>query len=154
MRTAEEVSIKRLDTGDGEESPRSELVVGGKRTGLVVKGAILELAVRVGRFYLLFLTNDIEYEDVLHIHLISESFSLEDSASIGYPYSTGTFALKGLEPPDTVCFDFIGGTEWRVTVLDKPRLRIPIVQGPKGVWRGLKLREHFKVTGRPQREAR
>lgn len=137
MRIAEEVSIiLRLDSGGGEETPESEVVVLGGRTGLVVKGAVLVLAVRIGRFYLLFLTNDIDYEDFLQVHLISENLRLEDSASIGYPYSTGTFALKGLEPPDTVCFEFIGGAEWRVTVLDKPRLRIPIIQGSKGVWRG------------------
>lgn len=151
MRIAREIEIRPIAANDLETAPRSEVWLDGRHTGTQVSGAILETAIQTNAGpYLLFLTDDIPYEDFLSVHLLDADGNRLDSATIGSPYATGTFSLLRMKPPNEVHFTFIGETVWIVESLPRPELRIPILSEPKGVRRGGKLRRHFAVHGGPQ----
>jgi len=150
MQFADEIKIRPVGDVDPEESLKSEVLRLDRLTGTLVTGVVLETAIRTDAGqYILFLTDDILFEDFLNIHLLDSAGNLLDSASIGSPYSTGTFSLIRTEPPDKIRFGFIGETEWVVEVLSRPTLRIPMISEPKGVWRSRKLRRHFEIHGEP-----
>jgi hypothetical protein len=153
MRIAAELTTRRIHgTGEGEV-PSSEVLVDGTPTGKRVSGAVLEAAVQWEDRYLLFMTDDAPFEEVLGIHLLDDQHSVLDSAFIGGPYSTGSFSSLELREPNTIRFRFIGDTTWDVELLSRPRLRIPFISEPPGVWRPLRLTRHFIVRGNPRPQA-
>ncbi|MCP1676414.1 hypothetical protein J2T57_003575 [Natronocella acetinitrilica] len=133
----------------------SEVWLSGQPFGGQLEGAVLEAAVQADSgMYLLFLTDDVPHEDFLHVHLLSAEGDLLDSASLGYPYATGTFSLLELEPPDRIRFGFFGETDWIVELLPRPELCLPLIAEPRGVRRALRLRRHFRIHGDPRRAGR
>lgn len=151
--TATDVAIERLGTAD-DALPRSELVVAGQRTGWLVRGAVLEAALRCDERLLLFMTDDRPYEESLSLHLFDADGQLLDSATLGAPYSTGTFSGLAVEPPDSIRFRFIGGTDWRVRLLPRRRWRWPPLPDAPGVRHRPGLTQYFVVSGRPQPQSR
>lgn len=153
MRTAVELTTKRVDRSGDDEMPKSEILINGKSTGKLVSGMVLEAAVQWENFFLLFMTDDIPYEEMLRILLLDNQLNLIDSALIGGPYSTGSFSSLHLIEPNTVCFRFIGDTTWCVELLSRPGFRIPFISEPLGVWRSLRFSRHFIVRGNPRPQA-
>lgn len=154
MRIANEISARRI-AGDAENAPpTSEILIGGRPTGCVVSGAILEAAVEAGDFRLLFMTDDLPYEDALSIHLVDTHWHLLDSALLGAAYSTGSFKGLQLAPPHQVRFRFIGDTAWTVEILPRPGYRLPYLGEPTGVSRKFGFSRHFVVSGNPQPQTR
>lgn len=150
MRIANEISARRI-VGDQENMPpTSEILIDGRPTGCVVSGAILEAAVEAGDFRLLFMTDDLPYEDALSIHLVDTRWHLLDSALLGAAYSTGSFKGLQLAPPHKVRFRFIGDTDWTVEILPQPGYRLPYLGEPTGVSRKFGFSRHFVVRGRPK----
>ncbi|MDA8455862.1 hypothetical protein M4R22_13905 [Acidovorax sp. GBBC 3334] len=150
--SAEEISLQILREADDRHKPLSEIVLAGRPVDRTVEGAVLEAAFRCASGYLLFTTDDVPCEEFLGIHLFSHTFELLDTATLGSMYSTGSFLLLGVEGTDTVRFRFIGGTDWRLKVLPRPRLRVPLLPEARGVSRPLGFSRHFEISGRPQRE--
>lgn len=151
MRIASEVSARRVE-GEGEADsapPASEILVDGRATGRVISGALLEAAVEAGENWLLFLTDDVPYEDALSIHLLDTRWHLLDSALLGAAYCTGSFGALRLEPPDKVRFRFIGDTDWTLEILPRREFRLPFVRDATGVSRKFGFSRHFIVRGRP-----
>jgi hypothetical protein len=148
MRIAAEISLHPLPGGDDDE-PRSEVLVEGRPTGSVIAGRVLEAAVECEPGWLLFVTNDIPYEEFLNIHFLDKAASPLDSARIGGPNSTGTFASLTLEPPSTVHFRFIDEADWSVRVLSRPKRGLPWWPDARGVWRGTGLARYFEVRRTP-----
>ena len=154
MRITTSLSLARLPQPSDDEEPRSELLVDGRPTGRILTGAVLEAAVQWRDQHLLFITDDIPYEEALRIVLVGASLQVLDAAELGAAYSTGSFSDLSLLPPDTVKFRFIGDTDWTVRLLDKDRFRLPLVSEPRGVSRRLGFSRRFVIDGDPQPERR
>jgi hypothetical protein len=131
---------------------KSCIFLDGKPTNKSVEGAYLELCLKLGQQYLVFMTDDIPGEDMLHIHLLAEDLSVIDSATIGGMYSTGSFTNYTVLEPNQITFNFIGGNEWRVEVLEDKVFSLPFVSSPKGVARKHPFYQYFKLYGDPQPE--
>lgn len=145
------VSLERLPVAV-DAAPMAALVVNRRAAPQALPGAVLEAAFSVDGRTLLFLTEDVPYEDALHLHLLDERLALVDSATLSAMYSTGSFKFLAVEPPRSVRFRFFGGTDWTVELLDAPAMRLPLVSEPRGVHRRLGFTRHFKVHGQPQPE--
>jgi hypothetical protein len=149
MHIASQLST-RLVPQPEDEIPRSEILLRGAPTGKQVNGAVLEAAIAWRDCFLLLLTNDIPYEEMLNIHLLDDTFTLLDTAILGAAYSTGSFRELVLIEPDQVGFQFIGGTPWRIELLNDPEFRLPLVSEPRGVSRPMGFSRRFRVHGNPQ----
>jgi hypothetical protein len=152
MRLADEVSIQPLAAGD-DEPVRSAVHLHGRPSGAVVSGQVLEGAVESDGRYLLFLTDDTPYEELLHLHLLDVQGQLLDSADLGGPYTTGRFTGPRLHGGNRIGFGFIDDKDWEVELLPGPRLRLPLLSEPKGIWRASPLRCHFVLRARPRAAA-
>lgn len=149
MRIANELTMRLTDEGGDGKDPTSEVLIHDRPTGKYLPGAMLEAAVQWTNRYLLFVTDDVPYEELLRVVLLDDRFALIDSALIGGPYSTGSFSSLQLSEPDTVRFRFIGDTLWEVELLNKPEFRLPFFSDPKGVSRSPGFSRHFVVRGKP-----
>jgi len=107
--------------------------IGGRSSQTPLEGAVLEACVQQSGQYLVFLTDDIPYEDSLHIHLLDCNLSIQDSVTLGTAYTTGSFRNLDLAEDGSITFEFFGGNAWKVSVLSEKRLRIPYISGPLGV---------------------
>lgn len=152
MHITPRLSLMRLPQPSDDVEPRAELLVDGKPTGRVLVGAVLEAAVQWHELHLLFITDDVPYEEALRIVLLDAQWQVVDAALLGSAYSTGSFSDLSLLPPDTVRFRFIGGTDWTVRLLHKDKFRLPLVSEPRGVSRRLGFSRRFVVDGDPQPE--
>ena len=132
-----------------DAAPTSELVQHGAPTGVLLAGVVLEAAVAWNESYVLFLTDDVPYEESLHIHLLSADFQLIDTASLSAMYATGSFSALTLMPPDRLSFRFFGDMDWRVELLSRPKLRIPFLSEPAGVKRSIGFSRRFIIRASP-----
>lgn len=148
MQPSPQLSLRPLPQ-HADTAPRAELLRDGRPTGCTVPGAVLEFAVDIGGRHLLFLTDDVPYEELLSIVLLDAGFQLQDSASIGRAYHSGLFAHPRLVEPARVEFEFMGRGSWAVDVLAAPRLRLPFVPDAAGVHRPFGLHRHFIVSFKP-----
>ena len=108
-----------------------------------------KLPLKTGCKYLTFMTDDTPNEDMLHIHLLNESLDVIDSATIGSMYSTGSFRNCNIQEPNTLTFNFIGGTEWKIEILDNKEFLFPFISLPKGVSRKNMFYQYFKIYSNP-----
>ena len=131
---------------------KSCIFLDGIPTHKNIEGVFLELCVRVNQKYLVFMTDDIPSEDMLHIHLLDDDLNIIDSATIGGLYSTGSFENYNLQEPDQITFHFIGGNKWRVEILESKAFCLPFISSPKGVCRKKLFYQYFKLYGNPQPE--
>lgn len=152
MHIATHLSLTRLPAQAEDETPRSELRSDGQPTGCILAGAVLEAAVQWHDQHLLFITDDVPYEEALRIVLIGPNLAVLDTAELGAAYATGSFTDLALLPPDTVRFRFIGDTDWTVRLLAQDQFRLPWVSEPRGVSRPLGFSRRFVVDGQPQPE--
>ena len=151
-----ELSFVPIENGDNnEEDPiYSNLTLLEKGTKCVIRGVLLEAAVKWKDKYLFFTTQDCPFEEMLDIWLFDSNLVELDSVLLGTIYSTGTFEDLQLQSPNFVQFRFIGDTDWKVELFDKHRFSFPMFSEPKGVWRGLKFKRHFRLHGDPKPETR
>ncbi len=150
MRLADEVNIRPLAAAEAAVPSRSAVLLHGRDSGAVVAGRVLEAAVEADGRYLLFLTDNSPYEELLHLHLLDGQGHDLDAATLGGPYSTGHFSGPRLLGPQRIGFDFIDDKDWEVELLPAARLRLPIWSEPRGVWRARPLRCHFVLRARPR----
>lgn len=145
------ITLRPRQASDAD-APSSDLAIAGRTAAQPVAGVVLEAAFECAGRTLLFLTDDIPFEESLRIHLLDADLHLLDSATLGSMYSTGRFELLGLQQPRTVKFRFFGDTDWAVELLDAPASRMPFFGDPRGVQRPFGFVRHFKVHGDPQPE--
>ncbi len=151
MRVATELTTKPIEASSADEVPTSEILLNEEASGKFVSGAVLEAAVWWNGFYLLFMTDDIPFEESLRILLLDAELNILDSAFVGGPYSSGSFSSLDLIEPNSVHFRFIGDTVWSVELFPHPVIRLPLLASePVGVYRSLGFRRHFVVHGNPQ----
>ena len=133
-------------------SDKSCIFLGGAQTHKKIDGTYLELCVKVDERFIVFMTDDIPSEDMLHVHLLDKNLDVIDSATIGGMYSTGSFENYNLQEPNKITFNFIGGNEWVVELLKNKEFRVPFISSPKGVYRKNPFNQHFKLHGNPSPE--
>lgn len=148
-----EFSIRLIGSPFSDAMPKSELVLGGKPTGKMIDGAVLEAAIGWRDFLIIFVTDNILHEETLRIYLLDANLEVIDTASLDSMYATGVFSLIALEPPNVVRFRFFGDTDWTLTLLEKQTFSLPFSE-PRGVHRPFKFHRCFKIDGQPKPESR
>lgn len=128
---------------------KSEVIVAGKTTGVIVSGHVLEAAVQVdNERYLIFTTDDVIYEEFLMVTLISLNDGVLESLQLGNEYSSGFFE-KLSTSRESVHFHFIDDAVWTIKVSDSPRLRLPFFSDPRGVKRTSGLKTYITIMAEP-----
>lgn len=142
-----ELSLQPVEQRPAGAPPVCEIVRNAAPTGAHVPGAQLEAAGEWMGFVLVLTTDDTPHEEGLHLHLFDASLQCLDSAWMGGAYVTGSFSLRPSPAADTLCFRFLGATDWSVQILPEPGFRLPLVSEPAGVVRPLGFLRHFIVRG-------
>ena len=123
----------RSSSHSQDEPPRAELIADGRSTGVVVPGVTLEAHYETPEWHLLFTTENIPFEEALHITLLDRQFARLDQVELSHPFTPGTVTgLQTNDGADRVRFSFFGGDLWEVTVLRLPR-RLARREAPTGV---------------------
>lgn len=88
---------------------------------LEVTGAILERQFTDGGRHILFVTEDIPFEETLHIYLVNSNLEPIDHLSLSAIYSPGILKNISITAPNEISFSFFDAQEtWRLTVTEKP----------------------------------
>lgn len=148
-----EFSTRIVDRTGELELQKSQVYIDEKATNSFIVGAFLEACIKIDRFYLIFMTDDIPSEDMLHIHFLNDQLSLLDTVTIGSAYATGSFKALEICEPNIVKFHFIGLTKWVVHVSQKKQLHFPYFSDPKGVSRKISFSSYIKIYGTPVQES-
>lgn len=142
-------SIRTITPSTSDAEPTCEVIVAGTATGRVLQGAVFEAALKWNEYTLLFLTDDVPFEDTLNIYLLDQHLNVEDYARMYFMYSTGIFSDLDLTENDTVRFRFLGEKVWTVRLFAEKKFVIPIVSDPLGVHRPFKFFRRFQLSGLP-----
>ena len=122
------------------EVPRSEIVFDGHKSGQSVEGLVLEAAFAVKAGFLLFVTDDVPFEEGLHLHLVSHDGKLLDTIFLGAVYATGSLRNLIRQAPDLFRFSFFEDQPLQLRVWDVSRFRWPWQGGVPGAHVGLSRR--------------
>lgn len=126
-----------------------EIMLLGQGTGFFVPFRVLEAAVTIdSERFLLFLTDDTPYEEVLNISLMHMNKGILETISLGGAYLTGTFSELHVFP-NAVELSFIGDTTWKIEVTEQPFLKLPFVGDPRGVSRSMGLTHYLRISADP-----
>lgn len=110
------------------------------------------VALRWNGYVLLFLTDDVPFEDTLNIYLLDANLNIVDLARMFFIYATGIFSDLDLTQPDTVRFCFFGGTVWTLKLSPEKKFTLPVISDPTGVHRPFSFFRMFQLHGRPLSE--
>ncbi|MFE8102031.1 hypothetical protein RBA71_11085 [Brenneria goodwinii] len=149
MEVTNAISLQIIHEATQFKESVCEVLLNGKATGVKVSGKVLEAAVKVGdALYLLFLTDDVIFEESLNIFLIrlGSNSAVVDSATIGAMYNTGIFKNIRVASSDSVDFNFMGDNLWKVAVHHDPKLRVPFINEDKRVSRPAGFKRHFSIS--------
>lgn len=142
-------SIRVVTPSTSDTIPKSEILIAGVPTGKIVDGAVFEAALRWHEYTLLFLTDDVPFEDSLNIYLLDAALNVVDWARMYFMYSTGIFSNLDLTQADTVRFCFFGERTWALKLFPEKRFALPRISDPIGVSRPLKFFRMFQLDGSP-----
>jgi len=150
--TPTDVSLRLARPWTENTLAQSEVLIDGENTGEVITGEVLEAAVEWRQHRILFVTDNIPFEDYLRIYLFDAQWRIVDSAVLGAMYATGSFSGLEIRPPNVVRFDFIGGVTWTLELLETARFCLPFTD-PRGVSRPLGFFRRFNIKRRPLPES-
>jgi hypothetical protein len=145
----DEFYTESLQQVSAESTPKSRIYISGKPTESTIPGAHLEACLLWNNSFLVFTTDDIPNEDMLHVILLGPDLDVLDFATIGSAYSTGNFRSLSIKGDNLLGFEFIGGTTWTLELFRERRHRIPLISDPKGVIRKFSFSCRFKLFGNP-----
>ncbi|MGF1836789.1 hypothetical protein [Photobacterium sanguinicancri] len=145
----DKISVKAADAINDHEVAESQVCIYGKKVKEKLYGLVLEECYLYQGRYLLFLTDDIPHEDILHIYYLDSDLNVLDRADIGSPYATGSFRSSVVVADNIISFNFIGNTVWTLTLFTSERNRIPFISDPTGVTRKLSFYCYFQLDGKP-----
>ena len=137
-------SIQPIEAGE-QDIPRCILSLRGVSTGKKLNGAVLEAALSWNENFIIFLTDDILFENALHVYLLDADLDVLDSATLCSMYATGIFDSLRLIEPNTVLFRFFGDADWSIEFQPKEVARVPYFFEPAGVTRPFGLYRRFIV---------
>ncbi|MGF1554450.1 MAG: hypothetical protein ACFBWO_18395 [Paracoccaceae bacterium] len=114
-------------------------------------GRVLEAAYAFGAETLVVATDDVPFEDGLHVSLVTTT-TVIDWLAQSAPYATGVFREIGLVGA-TLDFAFLGERALRLRVLAAPCLHVPMLfdRGDAFAWRPLRARTRLRLERRPRR---
>ena len=125
--------------------PTMLMTVGG--THWTLPGAILEGLWSIGDHHLAATTDDVPYEDGLHLCLLSPKGEVTEEIQALSLYATGTFEFLGIDG-STLQFRFYDTPPWQLAIADQPQFRLPfagLVKGtrrrPVALWSRLSVTE-------------
>jgi hypothetical protein len=124
----------------------ARICLDGRPTALTLRGEVLAAAFARVDGFLLFLGDDVPWEEGLNVHLLDAALVCRDSVFMGWPYTPGMFSGLQVRSPDVVEFCFPGETQWRLTVLPAPRLALPLPDWMPGVARPATWRRWLELT--------
>lgn len=111
--------------------------------GKPIKGAYLETQFRVsGIGYLLFLTDDVPFEETLRVYLLDEQCALLDGLEFAGNLATGNLEGVRIVDTSTIEFSFIHLYPCRVMVHAQPGWRTPLIFTP-GVSRWGRIQKRY-----------
>lgn len=146
MQQVHSLSLVKVQEETGLSQARSEVVLNGNNTGIIVPGEILEAAVLINeQRYVLFLTDDVIFEESLTIALFDLREGIKEIVWLGNEYATGYFEALAVTA-NSINFRFIGEYLWTVTVSDIPRFRLPFVSDPQGVKRDTGFKKYMNIS--------
>ncbi|EGT4383214.1 hypothetical protein SMZ82_000575 [Cronobacter malonaticus] len=146
MQQVNSLSLMKIQGATDLSQARSEVVLNGNNTGIIVPGEILEAAVLINeQRYVLFLTDDVIFEESLTVALIDLREGIKEVVRVGNEYATGYFEALSVTA-DSISFRFIGEYLWTVTVSDIPRFRLPFVSDPQGVKRDTGFKKYMDIS--------
>lgn len=152
MKQVNSISLVKVQEATDLSQAQSNVVINGNSTDIIVPGQILEAAVQVNDHrYILFLTDDIIFEESLTIALIDVKDGVKEIVRLGNEYSMGSFEVLSVTV-DSINFRFIGNFLWTVNTVDSPRLRLPFNSDPKGVKREAGLKKYMTISATPAPE--
>ncbi|EPR9024284.1 hypothetical protein ACU9CR_001517 [Cronobacter dublinensis] len=146
MQQVNSISLIKVQEATEISQARSAVLINGNITGIIVPGEILEASVQVNeQLYVLFLTDDVIFEESLTIALIDFREGIKEIVYVGNEYTTGSFEALSITA-DKINFRFIGDYLWTVTVSGTPRLRVPFVSDPRGVKRDTAFKKYMDIS--------
>ncbi|EOW6511376.1 hypothetical protein [Cronobacter malonaticus] len=146
MQQVNSLSLMKIQGATDLSQARSEVVLNGNNTGIIVPGEILEAAVLINeQRYVLFLTDDVIFEESLTVALIDLREGIKEVVRVGNEYATGYFEALSVTA-NSINFRFIGEYPWTVTVSDIPRFRLPFVSDPQGVKRDTGFKKYMNIS--------
>jgi len=142
------LSLSEVNEATDTARTQSEVLIDGNSTGIIIPGKVLEATIKVDAHrYLLFVTDDVIFEEMLTILLLDLSEGVVEKLTIGGAYTSGHF--EDLEvSPRSLSFRFIGDTTWTVKVSGSPTLKLPF-SDPRGVSRPAGLRKYIDISADP-----
>lgn len=146
----QEFDVKSTSSSASSTMPLSEVILRGSPTGRFVSGAVLEAAVAANGHYVVFMTDDVPFEDMLTIEYLDKNLDRVDRVRLGWPYSTGSFSDLELQPPNKIRFRFIGDTVWTLELLPAKEFVLPFLGNSRGVWRPGSFYRRMKLLGQPK----
>lgn len=127
-------------------APRAKLVLRGVETCFDVPGAVLDAAFQVGDETLLFLTDDVPFEEGLNICLVDQKGSLLDCVALAAAGATGSLHHVRRLGQRLFAFSFFTDTPMQVVVWDVPRIALPQIGLRKGIHRAFSLKGRLSVA--------
>lgn len=146
---APDYAIRAIPPQTPDSAPTSEIICAGIPTRKVIGGAVLRAALRWNEYILLFLTDDVPFEETLSIYLLDADLDVVDSARMYFIYATGIFSDLDLTQPDTVRFRFFEGIVWTLKLFPKRKFVLPIISDPRGVSRPFTFFRRFQIYRHP-----
>ena len=103
-----------------ETIPYSSLVISGIATPIKLPGIVLEASFELddGNF-LLFTTDDVVFEDSLHIIHLDPHIGIIDQITLTMPYATGIFKIESMQR-QYITFEFFSQKLWLLTIATHP----------------------------------
>ena len=152
MQQVNSISLVKVREPTDLSQAQSDVILDGNSTGIIVPGQVLEAAVKISeQRYILFLTDDVIFEESLTIVLIDLQDGVKEIIRLGNEYSTGSFEDLSFTAY-SINFRFIGDSLWTIKTADSPRLRLPFGSDPKGVKREAGLKKYMVISATPNPE--
>ena len=103
-----------------ETIPYSSLVISGIATPIKLPGIVLEASLELddGSF-LLFTTDDVVFEESLHIIHLDPHIGIIDQMTLVTPYATGVFKVESMQQQN-ITFEFFSQKLWQLTIATHP----------------------------------
>lgn len=127
MREMNDFSLREIDSKP-DEARHSELLFRGEPTRTILDGVVLKSQFDFDGEYLLLVTHDCGFEELLEIYLLDKNFKVIDKLQLGKEGTPGF--LDGVRAHENkIEFEFFGDDVWRLTILDAPQWMPPLNPG-------------------------
>lgn len=148
MEVVTTLSLSEVSEATNTTQACAEVLIEGNSTGIIIPGKVLEAAIKIdARRYLLIVTDDVIFEEMLTLLLLDLSQGIVDELTIGSAYTSGYFEALRVSPC-SASFRFIGNTTWTVKASLSPTLKLPF-SDPRGVSRPMGLRKYIDISANP-----